>query len=205
MTHETHGKERFQEMYQRQPPWDIDRPQPTFVSIADQIEGSILDAGCGTGENALFFAQRGHTVYGIDFLEKPISKAKQKAEQLGVFACFLVMDALALGEIPRQFDNVIDCGLFHVFSDDDRAKYVASLRSVLKLGGKLWMMCFSDQEPGTDGPRRISQQEIHDAFQNGRDLESITAVQFEVVPDLDGFEFSEGGPHAWFVVAKNTS
>jgi cyclopropane fatty-acyl-phospholipid synthase-like methyltransferase len=202
MTRETPGKEHFEEMYQGQPPWDIGRPQSALVKIADQVTGSILDAGCGTGENALFFAQRGHTVYGIDFLDKPISQAKQKAKQRDVDACFLVMDALALGEIPRLFDNVIDCGLFHVFSDEDRVKYVASLHSVLKPGGKFWMLCFSDKEPGSEGPRRVSQQEIHDAFRKGWVLESITAMQFDVVPDLEGFEFSPGGPHGWFVVAK---
>jgi hypothetical protein len=42
------------------PPWDIGRPQPTFVRLADQghLPGCLLDAGCGTGENALLAASR---------------------------------------------------------------------------------------------------------------------------------------------------
>ena len=95
--------------------------------MADQITGSILDAGCGTGENALFFASRGHKVTGIDFLEEPIKRAKRKAAERGLSATFLVMDALALKDLPEVFDNVIDSGLFHVFSDDDRRRYVEGL------------------------------------------------------------------------------
>ena len=64
--------------------------------MADQITGSVLDAGCGTGENALFFASRGHKVTGIDFLAEPIARAKKQASELGVTATFLAMDALTL-------------------------------------------------------------------------------------------------------------
>src|ERR1700726_1847766 len=107
----------FEAMYAGQAPWDIGKPQKPFIDVADQITGSILDAGCGTGDNALFFASRGHKVTGIDFLEEPITRAKQKSAERGVTAIFLVMDALALKDLPEVFGNVIDSGLFHVFSD----------------------------------------------------------------------------------------
>ena len=64
----------FESAYAGQAPWDIGRPQKPFIDIADQITGSILDAGCGTGENALFFASRGHKVTGIDFIEEAINR-----------------------------------------------------------------------------------------------------------------------------------
>ncbi len=90
--------------------------------------------GCGTGENALLFAKRGQKVTGIDFLEKPIAEAKKKAQERGVEATFLVMDALHLDNIPEVFDSVIDCGLLHVFSDEDRVRYVEGLATVAKRG-----------------------------------------------------------------------
>jgi cyclopropane fatty-acyl-phospholipid synthase-like methyltransferase len=170
--------------------------------VADQIKGSVLDAGCGTGDTALFFASRGNKVTGIDFLEVPIQRAKQKAAGRGLTATFLVMNALALKEIPELFDNVIDSGLFHVFSDEGRQKYVAGLATVLKPGGKLYLMCFSDEEPGTEGPRRVSKQELHDAFATGWSIESIQPVKIETRSDLEGFTFSEGGPKAWFAVVR---
>src|SRR5258708_33535027 len=111
-----------QEMYDQayannKAPWDIGRPQPMFVEIADQIQGSILDAGCGTGDNALFFAGRGHTVVGIDFVEFPLQQAKRKAMKRGLAAEFIRMDALRLTMYGKKFDNVIDCGLLHCFSE----------------------------------------------------------------------------------------
>jgi SAM-dependent methyltransferase len=195
-------KNTFASLYAGQPPWDVGKPQKAFLDVADQITGSILDAGCGTGENALFFSGRGHRVTGIDFLEEPIQQAKRKAAERGLSATFVVKDALTFNDWSERFFTVIDCGLFHVFSDDDRKKYVAGLATILKPGGRLFLLCFSDQEPGTQGPRRISQKELLDTFTEGWTIESIRPSRFEVIPNLKDFTFSEGGPKAWFVVAR---
>jgi SAM-dependent methyltransferase len=189
----------FESLYAGQPPWEIGRPQKVFTDVADQITGSMLDAGCGTGENALHFASRGHKVTGIDFLAEPINRAKQKAQDRGLAATFIVMDALHLKDLPEVFDCVIDSGLFHVFSDEDRRRYVEGLASVLKPGGKLFLLCFADDEPGEQGPRRVSRREIEEAFADGWQIESIEPTRFEVRPDLKDISFSEGGPKAWFV------
>src|SRR5882762_9356252 len=109
-------KNTFQTAYAGQAPWDIGRPQTPFVDVADRITGSILDAGCGTGDNALFFAGRGQPVTGIDFLEEPIRRAERKAKERGLSATCLVKDAVKLKDWPERFDNVIDSGLVHVFS-----------------------------------------------------------------------------------------
>ncbi|WP_406700766.1 class I SAM-dependent methyltransferase [Singulisphaera sp. Ch08] len=192
----------FESAYAGQAPWDISGPQKAFLDVADRMTGSILDAGCGTGENALFFASRGHKVTGIDFLAEPIHRAKLKAAERGLTVNFLVMDALALNELPEAFDTVIDSGLFHVFSDEDRRRYVSGLASVLKPGGQLFLLCFSDEEPGTQGPRRVSQQELREAFADGWAVEEVQAARFEVRPDLRDISFSEGGPKAWFSVIR---
>jgi hypothetical protein len=59
-----------------------------------------------------------------------------------------VQDALTLKDWPERFDKVIDSGLFHVFSDDDRHRYAEGLATALKPGGRLFLMCFSDEGPG---------------------------------------------------------
>ena len=102
-------------------------------------------------------------------------------------------------------DNVIDSGLFHVFSDDDRRRYVEGLASVLKPGGRLFLLCFSDEEPGTQGPRQVSKKELHVAFAKGWSIRSIEPSRYEVRPDLKDFIFSEGGPKAWFVVVSRAA
>src|SRR4051794_25387165 len=88
----------FENIYAGQPPWDIGRPQKALLDVADRIAGSVLDAGCGTGENALYFAGQGCRVTGIDSLEEPIQRAKRKAAERSVPATFLVKDALTLND-----------------------------------------------------------------------------------------------------------
>jgi len=197
-----HDRSSFESLYTGLPRWEIGRPQQALLDVADQITGSILDSGCGTGENALFFASRGQKVTGIDFLAEPITIAKRKAAERGLTATFLVMDALALTELPEVFDSVIDSGLFHVFGDDDRRRYVEGLASVLKSGGRLFLLCFSDAEPGDQGPRRVSRKELGDAFAEGWEIESIKPSRYEVRPDPNDSSFKDGGPLAWFVVVR---
>jgi cyclopropane fatty-acyl-phospholipid synthase-like methyltransferase len=196
------NKNSFASFYAGQAPWDIGKPQQPFVDVADQIIGTVLDAGCGTGENALFYASRGRTVTGIDFLDEPINRGKRKAAERGLSVTFLVKDATTLQGWSERFHNVIDCGLFHVFSDENRKKYVAGLASALKSGGRLFLMCFSDEEPGTQGPRRVSQKDLQDAFADGWIIESIKPSRFEVNLNAKDLTFSEGGPKAWFAVVR---
>src|SRR5438094_9074691 len=118
-------KSTFASIYAGQPPWDIGKPQKPFIEVADRINGSVLDAGCGTGDIALFLASRGNQVTGIDYLEEPIRRARQKAAEQGLPANFLVKDAAALTNWSERFDNVVDSGLFHVLSDEDRKRYVS--------------------------------------------------------------------------------
>jgi cyclopropane fatty-acyl-phospholipid synthase-like methyltransferase len=199
------NRSTFESAYAGQAPWDIGRPQKTLIDLADQVTGSILDAGCGTGENALYFASRGHKVTGIDYLAGPINQATQKATERRLTATFLVLDALALKALPEVFDTVIDCGLFHVFNDEDRRRYIKGLATVLKPSGRLFLLCFSDEEPGTHGPRRVTQKEIEETFAEGWEVESIAPTRFEVRPDLKDISFSEGGPKAWLAVVRRAS
>lgn len=126
----------FDAMYAGAPPWDIGRPQPAFLELAEAggLEGRVLDVGCGTGEHALMAAARGLDATGIDAAPSAIAIAQTKAGERGLSARFLVWDALDLGSLEERFDTVLDSGLFHVFGDDDRARFVASLAAVTAPG-----------------------------------------------------------------------
>jgi cyclopropane fatty-acyl-phospholipid synthase-like methyltransferase len=192
----------FENLYAGKAPWDIGKPQAPFVAAADRVTSPVLDAGCGTGDSALFFAARGHRVTGIDFLEEPIRRARAKAAERGLTVQFLVKDALTLGDVGERFASVIDSGLFHVFSDDNRRRYVKELAKVVEPGGRVFLMCFSDEEPGTEGPRRVSRKELYDAFADGWEVESVQPMRVEVNPAFTAMSFSEGGPKAWFAVVR---
>ena len=69
-----------------------------------------------------------------------------------------------------------------MFDDDDRARYVASLASVLRPGGHLYLMCFSDRQPGEFGPRRVTQDELRAAFSDGWTILGIQADTFAINP-----------------------
>jgi SAM-dependent methyltransferase len=158
--------DRFEEAYRGIPPWDIGRPQPAIecIAAAGPLTGPVLDAGCGTGENALLFAARGFEVVGVDAVAAAVSVARAKAEARGLQAEFLVHDALALGELGRRFRTVIDSGLFHTFNDDERREYVGSLASATALRARVFILCFSDLELGNGGPRRVTQAELREMF-----------------------------------------
>jgi SAM-dependent methyltransferase len=138
----------FDEMYTATPPWDIGRPQPAFLALdaAGALQGTVLDAGCGTGEHALMAAERGLEVTGVDLAAKAIAAAEAKARDRGLAARFLVWDALNLPELG-QFDTVLDSGLYHVFDDDDRARFLVSVAGAVRPGGRYFMLCFSDRWP----------------------------------------------------------
>jgi SAM-dependent methyltransferase len=171
----------FEEAYLSLPPWDIGRPQGEIIRLAEEgeIRGAVLDAGCGTGENALFLAGRGYGVTGIDAAGAAIRIAKEKSRERKVPAVFLEWDALEISGLGKRFDTVIDCGLFHVFLDGERRVYVDGLSSILVPGGTFRMLCFSEVEPGDWGPRRVTQQEIREVFGRGWKVESIREARFE--------------------------
>lgn len=180
----------FENAYQGRPPWDIGYPQPALARLVDggAIRGRVLDVGCGTGELTLHMAAHGLDALGIDLIPAAVERAEAKARERGLAAEFRVHDALRLEGLGQAFDAVVDSGLFHVFTDEDRVRFADSLAAVLRPGGDYWMLCFSDKEPTHwGGPRRVSEAEIRATFQDGWEVVSVEPARFDVtMPDVGG-------------------
>ncbi len=184
----------WDDAYRSTPPWDIGRAQPVFVELVQREElkpGRVLDVGCGTGENALFLAQNGFTVTGIDLAREAIRAAKAKASQRNLLVQFEVRDALATGFENGQFDSVIDSGLFHTFTDEFRPLYVGEIARILRRSDTYFMLCFSDKEP-TDwgGPRRVSRAEVEASFSPRFEIRYIRDAFFATrIHDKGGYAY----------------
>jgi ubiquinone/menaquinone biosynthesis C-methylase UbiE len=175
--------DRFNNAYvEGSAPWDIGRAQPPFVRLLDsgRISGRVIELGCGTGENALQFARSGLDVVGVDGSPEAIRQAQAKIAGTGVSATFEIGDVLDLGGDSEQFDTATDSGVFHVFEDEDRPRYSASVHRVLRPGGRLFILCFSERQPGDWGPRRVTQRELRDTFTAGWSIESIDEAHFDI-------------------------
>ena len=125
-------------------------------------------------------ASRGHEVWGLDFIPVAIERANVKAKERGLGVHFQVGDSLKLDQLGRTFDTVIDCGLFHTFADEERPLYVSALATVVRPGGSVHILCFSDQEPPGQGPSRVTQQEIRDAFRDGWEVQGVLVQDGEL-------------------------
>jgi len=194
-SHERRAGQPWDASYRDGPaPWDVGQPQPAVVQLASEgrFVGAVLDTGCGTGENALHVASLGLQVLGVDVAETALAMARAKADDRGIDAEFAMADALQLGQLGRVFDTVLDCGLFHTFDSDERRDYAASLASVTKRGGALYVLCFSDVGPGTCGPHPVSQEELRAAFDRGNGW-TVSAIELSRAQT----RFHDDGAPAW--------
>lgn len=178
-------------------PWDIGRPQPAILRLADagDLIEPVLDVGCGSGEHALLAATNGLAVTGVDISQLVIERARAKARQRGLPAEFIVGDVLALNQVERlapPFRTAIDTGCFHTFPNADRPVYAASLADVVEPGGVLHLLCFSEFTPGSDGPRRVTQGELIATFSLDWRVDRIDADAFAVSDRWSGVQ-----PSAW--------
>lgn len=185
-------------------PWDIGRPQPAVVRLAASgaFTGEVLDAGCGTGENALHIAgaardaesgatgSGGVSVLGVDVAETALAAARAKAARRGLDVEFQAADAFALEDLGRSFRTILDCGLFHTFDAEERPRYVASLARATSKGGILYVLCFSDEDQSS--PHPVTRAELTEAFC------ARTGWEFtELAKDRVYTNFGEGGSPAW--------
>jgi SAM-dependent methyltransferase len=161
-------------------PWVIGEPQPAVVALekTDQLSGRILDVGCGAGEHTILLTRLGYDVLGVDFAPSAIDHARANAAAKGVDARFEVADAMNL-PADSGYDTILDSALFHIFDDEDRARYVRNLHGATRPGGFVHVLSLSDQ--GHQFGPEVSESDIRGAFGAGWALEALDTTTYRGV------------------------
>ncbi len=95
------------------PPWDTKAPSESVIAwqTSGWVHGDVLDAGCGLGDNAVYLAENGHAVTGLDISPTALITAERRAKDAGVDVKFAVADSTKLDGYTDAFDTVIDSGM----------------------------------------------------------------------------------------------
>jgi 2-polyprenyl-3-methyl-5-hydroxy-6-metoxy-1,4-benzoquinol methylase len=164
-------------------PWDTGEPEPLLVEVV--TSGRIrptqtLEIGAGTGINALWLAERGFDVLGIDVASLAVERANAKLESRGLDCRFTTLDFLAASPPAGPFHFVFDRGCFHVFDEsEERARFAAQVAAALAPGG-LWLSLIGSTEgaPREVGPPRRSAREIALALEPALEIVELRAAEF---------------------------
>ena len=177
-------------------PWDTGVPDPMLIEAVESgavPRGRALDIGCGTGTNAIWLAQQGYEVLGVDLAPRAIERANEKLK--GERCRFAVLDFLA-ARPEGEFELVFDRGCFHVFDQPaERSRFAAQVASVLAPGG-VWLSLIGSTEgaPRDTGPPRRSAREVTSAIEPVLELLELRMVHF----DIDQPE----PPKAWLCLSR---
>lgn len=168
-------------------PWDQDHVPSELSALVESpsalAPGRALDIGCGTGTQAVYLAQRGWQVTGVDAIERALAQARLKADAAGVNVHWVTGDVTALSSLGLEdgFALVHDRGCFHDLADHARDGYVEGVSSLAAPGATMLLMAFTG--PRRIGPRGVSAEEIQRRFGS---LWDVVSVQSDSGPTPPG-------------------
>jgi SAM-dependent methyltransferase len=98
-------------------PWDTGVPEPLlaeFINLGEVAPGRALEIGSGTGTNAIWMAQQGFDVLGVDVSPRAVETAIAKMGGRDVSCRFATLNFLAAPPPDGPFQFIFDRGCFHV-------------------------------------------------------------------------------------------
>jgi len=177
-------------------PWDTGRPEPLlveFVTSGAVTPGRTLEIGAGTGTNAIWMAERGFDVLGVDVSPLAVERARAKMEGRALRCRFAAWDFLAAPPPDGPFQFVFDRGCFHVFDEaGERQRFAAQVAAALVPGG-FWLSMIGS----TEGPPR----EFGPPRRTAREVTLAIEPALEIV-ELRSAEFRESDAKAWLCLSR---
>jgi SAM-dependent methyltransferase len=163
-------------------PWDTGTPDPMLVELIESraiAPGRTLEVGCGTGTNAIYLAQHGFEVTGVDIAPVAIEHARTKARAL---CRFETIDFLNEAPPGAPFQFVFDRGCFHTFDEDhERTRFAENVAAALVDGG-VWLSLIGSTEgtPRETGPPRRTAREVMNAIEPVLEILQFRSADFGV-------------------------
>ncbi len=174
-------KEQWEEIYKNGvTPWDAGTPEPLVIRFIEEQNiqpCSMIDLGCGAGNEAIALAKRGFRVTGVDISERAIIEAQKRAKDASVSCLFLTGNILDMS-MQQTYDFVLDRACFHFIDSEERPRYVETVKRFLRPGGLFILFTSSEHDPAK-GPYQFTEQEIRNLFSTHFNIESITLVTLE--------------------------
>ena len=187
----------FDALYQGEPmvpgidlpviPWDIGAAQPVVIEAeaAGRFSGTVVDVGCGLGENAIYLASRGHQVTGIDLAPTAIDQARRQARQRGVAVEFVVADATTLAGFDDRFDSVLDGACYHCLPEEARHAYAAALHRATRPDARLTLFCFPSGSSGIAAAMGVSEEDLAATWgKAGWEITDLRPARYHVNADV---------------------
>lgn len=196
-------EDHFRQAYKEgSPPWDIGKPDFNLVQTVTTLpiaSCKALEIGCGTGDNAIWLAQQGFQVVGVDSSDIAIQKAHEKAEIAKSICIFAVLDFLKSHVKGAPFGFAFDRGCFHAMgSDEDRTRFAEQVHRHLEDGG-LWLSLIgnADEKRDRTGPPQRTARQIANATEPYFEILSLVSSHFEANLPYQ--------PRAWVCLMKKRS
>lgn len=168
-------------------PWDIGAAQPVVIEAerAGRFYGSVVDVGCGLGDNAIYLAGQGHQVTGIDVAPTAIEQAREQARQRGVVVEFVVADATTLAGFDGRFDSVLDGACYHCLPEEARHAYAAALHRATRPDTLLTLFCFPSGSTGVAAAMGISEENLRTTWgKAGWEITDLRLGRYQVNADV---------------------
>ena len=186
------------------PPWDTKAPKGNVIAWheAGVIHDDVLDIGCGLGDNAIYLAQQGYRVTGLDIAPTALITAEHRAIQAGVEIRFATADATRLDGYNGAFDTVIDSGCYHCLDDAGRADYAVAVHRATRPGATLLLSAFSDANAALGEWARpmVSEPQLRQTLGDaGWNVVELTSITMPIGSDQTGSE--EATAEMWMLRA----